>query len=109
VIVGKPLAQLVSLRNELIGSMTRGLITVPDEPMAQPAANENTQAIESPYQGDAYSQQADVGGAQGGGQNLGYDPGVPFESEAVDPLQAIPVQQPVADWTAVSVTVLVQP
>jgi hypothetical protein len=109
VLVGKPLAQLVSLRNELVGGMTRGLITVSDEPVGQPAANENSQSIESPYQGDAYSQQADAGGGQGGEQNVGNDPGVPFEAEAVDPLQAIPVQQPVADWTAASVTVLVQP
>jgi hypothetical protein len=109
VIVGKPLAQLVSLRNELVGGMTRGLITVSDEPMGQPSANENAQAIESPYQGGEFPQQADVGGALGGEQNLGYEPGVPVEAEAVDPLQAIPVQQPVADWTAASVTVLVQP
>ncbi|TFG59262.1 MAG: DUF4384 domain-containing protein, partial [Nitrospirales bacterium] len=109
VLVGKPLAQLVSLRNELVGGMTRGLITVSDEPVGQPAANENSQSIESPYQGDAYSQQADAGGGQGGEKNVGNDPGVPFEAEAVDPLQAIPVQQPVADWTAASVTVLVQP
>jgi len=45
----------------------------------------------------------------GGEQNVGYDPGAADESEAVDPLQAMPVQQPGADWTAVSVTVLVQP
>jgi hypothetical protein len=109
VIVGKPLTQLVSLRNELVGGMTRGLITVSDEPVGQPSANENTQAIESPYQGGEFPQQADVGGALGGEQNLGYEPGVPVEAEAVDPLQAIPVQQPVADWTAASVTVLVQP
>ena len=39
---------------------------------------------------------------------MGYAPGVPYESEAVDPLQAMPVQQPVADWTAAFVTVLVE-
>jgi hypothetical protein len=109
VLVGKPIAQLVSLRNELIGGMTRGLITVPDEPMVEPAAYENTQSTERPYPGDAIPQYADAGGFQGGEQDLGYDPGVPYASEAVDPLQAMPVQQPVSDWTAASVTVLVQP
>ncbi len=109
VIVGKPLAQLVSLRNELIGGMTRGLITVPDEPMVEPAAYENTQSTGRPYPGDAILQHADAGGFQGGEQNFGYDPGAGYESEAVDHLQAMPVQQPVADWTAASVTVLVQP
>jgi hypothetical protein len=39
---------------------------------------------------------------------MGYDPGVPYKSEAVDPLQAMPVQQPVADWTAASVTVHIE-
>jgi len=45
----------------------------------------------------------------GGKQNVGYDPGAAYESEAVDPPQAMPVQKPGADWTAASVTVLVQP
>jgi hypothetical protein len=110
VIIGKPLAQLVSLRNELIGGMTRGLITVPDEPMVEPVAYENTQSTESPNPGDAFPQQhAEAGSFQGGEQDMGYDPGAAYESETVDPLQTIPVQQPVADWTAGSVTVLVQP
>jgi hypothetical protein len=110
VILGKPLAQLVSLRNELIGGMTRGLITVLDEPMVEPAAYENTPSTESPNPGDVFPQQhTDAGTFQGGEQDMGYDPGAAFEFEAVDPLQAIPVQQPVADWTAASVTVLVQP
>jgi hypothetical protein len=109
VIVGKPMAQLVSLRNELIGSMTRGLITVPDEPMVEPAAYENTPSTGRPYPGDAYGQQANATGVQGGEQSQGYNPGIPYGAEAVAPLQAIPVQQPVADWTAASVTVLVQP
>lgn len=109
VIVGKPLAQLVSLRNELIGSMTRGLITVPDEPMVEPAAYENTQSTGRPYPGAAYEQQANATSVQGGEQNPGYDPGIPYGTEAVAPLQAMPVQQPVGDWAAASVTVLVQP
>ena len=109
VIVGKPMAQLVSLRNELIGSMTRGLITVPDESTVEPAAYENTQSSERPYPGDAVPQHADAGGFQGGEQAMGYDPGVPYASEAVDSLQAMPVQHPISDWTAASVTVLVQP
>ena len=109
VIVGKPMAQLVSLRNELIGGMTRGLITVSDEPTGGPAAYENAPSAEKPFSQEAYRQQADVGGAQGGEQNVGYDPGVPYASEAGGQNPVIPVQQPVADWTAASVTVLVQP
>jgi uncharacterized protein DUF4384 len=109
VIVGKTLAQLVSFRNELIGGMTRGLITVPDEPMFELAAYEETQSTESPNPGDVFPQHADGGSFQGGEQDMGYDPGAAYESEAVDPLQTIPVQQPVADWKAASVTVLVQP
>jgi hypothetical protein len=108
-IVGKPLAQLVSLRNELIGGMTRGLITVPDEPMVEPEADENTQSTERPYPEDAFPQEADASNSQGEGQDIGYDPGVAYESESIDPIQAMPVQQPVADWTAASVTILVQP
>ena len=103
------MAQLVSLRNELIGGMSRGLITVPDEPMVEPAAYENTPSTERPYSGDAVPQHADAGSFQGGEQDVGFDPGVAYESEAGDPPQAMPVQQPVADWTAASVTVLVQP
>ena len=109
VIIGKPMAQLVSLRNELIGGMTRGLITVPDEQMVEPAAYENTQSTERPYPGDTFSEQANASGFEGEGQEIGYDPGPAYESEGGDPLQAMPVQQPVADWTAASVTVLVQP
>jgi len=108
-IVGKPLAQLVNLRQELIGSMTRGLITVPDDPMVEPAAYENPSSAERPYSQDAYPQHAEGKVFPGGEQNMGYDTGAAYESEAVDPLQATPVQQPVADWTAASVTVLVQP
>jgi hypothetical protein len=109
VIVGKPMAKLVSLRNELIGGMTRGLITVPDEQMVEPAAYENTQTTERPYHGDTFPEQAEVSGFQEEGQEIEYDPGPAYDSEGVDPLQAMPVQQPVADWTAASVTVLVQP
>ena len=58
---------------------------------------------------DAFPQQDDASNFQGEGQDVGYDPGVAYESEATDPLQAMPLQQPVADWTATSVTVLVQP
>lgn len=109
VIVEKPLRQLVSLRNELIGGMTRGLITVSHERLVDPAAYENAPSAERPYSQDAYPQHADGSTFPGGEQNVGYDPGAADESEAVDPPQAMPVQQPGADWTAASVTVLVQP
>ena len=104
-IVGKPMTQLVSLRKELIGSMTRGLITVPDEPMAEAAAYENSQSMNRPYSGDA----SNAGGFQGGEQEMGYNSGVAYESEAIEPAQAMFAQQPISDWTAASVTVLVQP
>ena len=108
-IVGKPMAHLVSLRKELIGGMTRGLITVSDEPMVEPAAYKNTQFTESPYPGDAFPQSADAGGFQGREQDMGYVPEAAYESEAGGSFQAMPVQLPVSDWTAASVTVLVQP
>ena len=92
VIVGEPLAQLVSLRQELIGGMTRGLITVPDEPIIEPEADENIQSTERPYPEDAFPQQADASNFQSEGQDIGYDPGVAYESEAIDPIQAMPVQ-----------------
>ena len=107
-ILGKPMAQLVNLRNELIGVMTRGLITVPDEPTVEPAAYGNTQTASVPYAEEAYPQGANVGGFQGGGSNMGYDPGVSYEP-AVNPVQPVAAQQVAADWTAASVTVLVQP
>lgn len=109
VIVGKPMAQLVSLRNELIGAMTRGLITVSDEPTGGTAAYENAPSTERPYSQDAYQQQDGGRAFPGGEQNVEYDPAPMYGSEGVDSLQATPVQQPVADWTAASVTVLVQP
>jgi hypothetical protein len=109
VIVGELLAHLVSLRQELIGGMTRGLITVSDEPMVEPPAYENAPSAKRPYSQDAYPQHADGSAFPGGEKNVEYDPGAAYESEAVDPLQAMSVQQPVADWTAASVTVVVQP
>jgi hypothetical protein len=62
VVVGKPLALLVSLRNELICSMPRGLSILPDEPMVERAAYENTQSRGRPYPGDADVQQVDATG-----------------------------------------------
>jgi len=108
-IVGKPMAHLVSLRNKLIGGMTRGLITVSDEPMVEPAAYKNTQFTKRPYPGDVFPQHADAGDFQGREQDMGYVPEAAHESEAVKSFQAMPVQLPVSDWTAASVTVLVQP
>ncbi|MDH3771769.1 MAG: hypothetical protein OET79_12410, partial [Nitrospirota bacterium] len=92
VIVGKPLAQLVSLRQELIGGMTRGLITVPDEPMVEPAVYEDPPSAEIPYSLDDYPQHVEGEAFPDGEQNMGYDPGAAYESEAVDLLQATPVQ-----------------
>lgn len=107
-ITGKPMAQLVSLRKELIGSMTRGLITVPDEPMVEPAAYENDQSTERPYSESGLPQPV-ASDFQTAEQGMAYNSGVVHESEVVDPSAAMFVQSPVADWTAASVTVLVQP
>ena len=107
-ITGKPMSQLVSLRKELIGSMTRGLITVPDEPMVEQAAYENNQSTKRPYSETGFPQPA-AGGFQAAEQDMKYNSGVAYESESVNPPATMFVQQPAADWTAASVTVLVQP
>ena len=81
-IAGKPMSQLVSLRKTLIGSLTRGLITVPDEPMVEQASR--------PYSDTVFSESPNDQG------------------EFVETPPTL-VQQPAADWTAESVTILVQP
>jgi hypothetical protein len=108
VIVGKPMAQLVSLRSELIGGMTRGLITVPDEPMAESVVEESSQPSEIPYAGEAFPEQVDAAGFSEG-QEMVNNSEPAYEPEAMEPYSAMPVEQAVADWTAASVTVLVQP
>jgi len=115
------LAHLASLRQELVGSVTRGLITVPDDsaaPVSQPAMN----AVEQPQVAmvDQMSVQSSVP------EGIGYIQDSPAQSFQPDPsmpggmntdqtvdsqmqAQAMPVGLPVSDWTAVSATVLVQP
>ena len=114
------LAHLASLRQELVGSVTRGLITVPDDsavPISQPPMN----TMEQPQMamGDQIPVQNSVP------EGIGYIQDIPAESFQTDPsiagvgagqamdtqmeAQAMPVGLPVSDWTAVSVTVLVQP
>jgi len=99
-ILGNPLAQLVSLRQELIGSMTRGLITVPEEPIDGSPDYESAPAPsrELPTKASTESE-----------QELEFDPDQAKMSNAMDLVQATLVQNQVADWTAASVTVLVQP
>lgn len=103
------LAHLASLRQELVGSVTRGLITVPDDsaaPVSQPAMN----PVEQPH--IAMTDPMAVPNTTSEG--IGYIQDPPVESFQPHPpvqmdTQAIPVGLPVSDWTAVSVTVLVQP
>ena len=107
-ILGKPLAQLVSLRQELIGSMTRGLITVSDKPTTGSPGYESAPAPSMEFPTKAHTQQTDAVASQSE-QETEFDPGQEHISDAMEPVQAIPVQSQVADWTAASVTVLVQP
>jgi len=115
------LTHLASLRQELVGSMTRGLITVPDDsgaPGFQPAMETGGQqqlamVDQVPAQ---KSMPAGVGYIQDSpAQSFQPDPSMPDGmnmGQTVDsPMgaQAMPVGLPVSDWTAVSVTVLVQP
>lgn len=115
------LAHLASLRQELIGSVTRGLITVPDDsvvPVSQSAMNtmeqpqvamgEQMPAQDSRPEGIGYIQDMPAQSVQPdssmpGGMNTGQTPGSQID------VQATSVGLPVSDWTAVSVTVLVQP
>jgi len=115
------LAHLASLRQELVGSVTRGLITVPDDavaPVSQPAMGTMEQpqvamVDQMPVQnsvpeGIGYIQDSPAQSFQPdpslpGGMNTGQT--VDSQMQA----QAMPVGLPVSDWTAVSVTVLVQP
>ncbi|MDH4362384.1 MAG: DUF4384 domain-containing protein, partial [Nitrospirota bacterium] len=115
------LAHLASLRQELVGSVTRGLITVPDDsvaPVSQPAMGtvEQPQVAmvdqmpvqDSMPEGIGYIQDSPA-------QSFQPDPSMPGgmnSGQMVDSqmqAQAMPVGLPVSDWTAVSVTVLVQP
>lgn len=109
------LAHLASLRQELVGSMTRGLITVPDDsvaPVSQPAMGTMEQpqmamVDQMPTQnslpeGIGYIQDTPAGSFQS-------DPSMMGTMNASVDAQVMPVGLPIADWTAVSVTVLVQP
>ncbi len=60
--------------------MTRGLITVPDEPMDEPAAYGNAHSVERPYSQDAYPQHADGSNFPCREQKVGYDPGAAYMS-----------------------------
>ncbi|MGE3938893.1 MAG: caspase family protein [Nitrospirales bacterium] len=117
------LTHLASLRQELVGNMTRGLITVPDDSGA-PVSGQGINQVETPQmtmvdpgmaanapvvnEGIGYIQDTP---AAIGGQDPSYMDGL-NAGQVTDTqitAQAIPVQMPVSDWTAVSVTVLVQP
>jgi hypothetical protein len=113
------LAHLASLRQELVGNLTRGLITVPDDssvPASQPAMS----IMEQPQLAMADSIPTNDSIPEG----VGYIQDSPGESFPPDPsmtddmkadprihspmeAQAMPAGLPVSDWTAVSVTVLV--
>ena len=115
-IVGRPNVQLASLRQELVGGLTRGLITVPDEPVSMPSqlatqeevpmmaqiqemadsAQEQFEEVEEFVEQEPETEEEMVTA------NAEYE-----EELAQSEFQAIPVQQNVPDWTAASVTVLV--
>ncbi len=99
-IVGKPMSQLVSLRQELVGTVTRGLITVPDDSAAGAASYE-------PQASPSMEQQAPVEDFPMQPSQSGFETGTePYEEQMITPQ---PVSTQAADWTAASVTVLVQP
>ncbi|MGB0911360.1 MAG: DUF4384 domain-containing protein, partial [Nitrospirales bacterium] len=108
-IVGRPIVQLASLRQELVGSLTRGLITVPDEPTQMSAQEEmpmmaQVQEVAEPEQYEEVEEYVEEGQdvAEGFVDTAEYE-----EEAAQSEFQAIPVQQNIPDWTAASVTVLV--
>ena len=118
-LVGTPVTQLASLRQELVGSLTRGLITVPDEPVMIPTQMTTPQELpmmaqaqevtepEQYEEGEEYVDQPAEYAEESGAKKAEYEEA---ESEQVSEqaeIQAIPVQQTIPDWTAASVTVLV--
>ncbi|MEO8324553.1 MAG: caspase family protein [Nitrospirota bacterium] len=115
------MAHLASLRQELIGSVTRGLITVPDDsatPVTQPVMGtmELPQVAMVDQMPAQNSMPAGVGYIQDSpAQSVQPDPSMPGGMNAGQTVdsqmggQAIPVGLPVSDWSAVSVTVLIQP
>lgn len=115
------LAHLASLRRELVGNVTRGLITVPDDsvaPVSQPAMStvEQLQVAMVDQMPDQNSMPPGVGYVQDSpAQSFQSDPSTPGSMNTEQTLnsqmkaQSIPVGLPVSDWTAVSVTVQVQP
>jgi hypothetical protein len=115
------LAHLASLRQELVGSVTRGLITVPDDsvaPVSQPAMStvEQTPLAMVDQLPPKNSMPESIGYIQDRpAESFPPDPSIPGGINTEQTMgshldaQAMPVGFPVSDWTAVSVTVLVQP
>ena len=100
-IMGKPMSQLVSLRQELVGTVTRGLITVPDDSSAG-APSSFPQQMPS-MQGQTPVEDFPMGQAQ-----AGVETGMESYEEPVSNPQTVSTQSSGGDWTAASVTVLVQ-
>ncbi len=99
-ILGKPMAQLVSLRQELVGTVTRGLITVPDDDgTAGPTHYESSPSGSMGQHVQAQDFPMDQGG----------DPHMEQYVETPVAPQTVANQESTGDWTAASVTVLVQP
>ena len=124
-IVGQPVTQLVTLRQELLNSVTRGLITVPDQPasMAVRPAVQPQQAMVDPsrmggsqgfpavgepvQQGNPYPDRMAMGHPNASqpptldhGQGGIAGSGIPQVQSTQAPYQA-------PDWTAASVTVVI--
>ncbi len=100
--VRRPITQLTSLRQELVGSLTRGLITVPDEPVSQLSQTPIHPNTSMMIQGQEF-----VEAKQEQYEEVSMGEPEPESGAGRNDFQAIPVQQHISDWTAASVTVLV--
>ena len=124
-IVGQPVRQLVNLRQELLNSVTRGLITVPDQPasmavrpavqpqqaMVDPSSMGGSQGFpavgESIQQGNPYPGQMAMGLPNANqSATLGHGQ-AGFEGSGLSQAQSTQVQYQAPDWTAASVTVVI--
>ena len=114
-IVGRPVTQLASLRQVLVRGMTRGLITVPDEAVEMPSQMPAQSDLQMVAQGQEFAEAEQFEEVEEF-VDQGSEAAEEFYVEAAefdqgssqDDFQAIPVQQNIPDWTAASVTVLVE-
>ena len=124
-IVGQPVRQLINLRQELLNSVTRGLITVPDQPGSMPVrpAGQSPQAMvdpssmggaqsfpaagESIQQGNPYPGQTAMGYPDANQPAIVDHGQAGFGGAGVPQTQTSNVPYHAPDWTASSVTVVI--